>query len=249
MYAIGTLRRPVDRARMEHRTNAPRRRGRPQAASVKQYPNRIHELTRAHGLTYARVADATNSHEVTIANLANGKATLTFPWMQRLAKVFDVTPAEIVQKPLTEGLRRVRVTGAVEAGAWHESSLWPEDRQYDVLVPDDLTLRDRDLYAAEVRGESMNARYQNGSVVVFSKITGSAYGEIVDGRRYHIRLTRPDGTVEDTVKTLVRDAKGAYWLKPESDDPRFQEWLPLDGPPGCTVELLGRARFAVQREE
>lgn len=214
-------------------------------APARSYPNRIHELTKLRGLTYADVADALGAHTITIAKLATDKIELTHDWMKRLAKVFDVSPAEIIERPAAAGLRRVRVRGTLQAGAFSESFEWPHDDQYDVMVRDDPALRRAELYAGEIEGASMNLRYPPGSVVIMS----AGGSDLVPGRRYHVRITRADGTAEDTIKTLERSADGRYWLKPESSDPEYQAWIPLDGQPDTTVELIGRVRFAYQRED
>jgi hypothetical protein len=226
------------------RTHAkPRARG-----AGRVYPNRIAELTKARGLTYAALGDLVDAHEVTIANLATGSQGLTHEWMIRLAGPLGVQPEEIISKPIADGMRRVRVRAFLEAGDWGETHEWSDDDQYDVIIVDDPALRGASLYAAEIRGQSMNLRYPERSIAVFSRIVGRP-NEIISGRRYHIRRTRPDGMIEETIKTLIRDDAGRYWLKPESSSPEHQAWIPLDGDKDATVEIVGRARFVVHRED
>lgn len=216
-------------------------------------PNRIKELTRAAKTTYAKIAEHFGVHEVTIANLARGKARggtdLTQEWMEKLGAYFGVPSHEIITKPLVAGLRRVKVTGALAAGAWREGFNYDPEDAFDVLIPDEESLRLISLYAGKIEGPSMNKRYADGSVLVFSYV-GASPSDIQVGGRYHVRRTQPDGMVEDTVKTLVKDeTTGKFWLMPESTDPAHQEWIPLEGAKGTTVELVGRVRYAVQREE
>lgn len=206
-------------------------------------------MTKARGLTYADVAEEAGVHEITIAKLATGKQNMTLEWMRRLAKIYGCTPAEVVWHPPAAGLRRVTVTGILQAGAWSAGEPLSETDRYDVMVPDDARLRAVSLYGGEIRGESMNLRYPEGAVVVMSPIAGTAPREIIPGRRYHVRRVRPDGSVEETIKTLAVDADGRYWLKPESDNPQFQAWISLDDGTDTTVELVGRVRFVVQRED
>lgn len=220
------------------------------APKVRRYPNRIHDLTKTAGLTYARVAEAlgNGTHEVTISNLANGKQELTQSWMERLAKVFAVEPADILRASMPSGLLRVRVTGLLRAGHWHESFELPESDQFDVMIQADRPLREADLYAGVIDGQSMNRIYPDKTVVVLSGKLQRP-GEIAVGKRYHVRQTRPDGSTEDTIKTLARSEDGRYWLKPESTEPEHQQWIPLDGGADATVELMGRVRFVVYRED
>lgn len=249
MHVISGVSREAHRVGMASRpmTKKPAR-----GASIESPPNRIKELTKAAGASYEKIAEHFGVHKVTIANLARGRAAggsdLTQEWMEKLAAYFGVPVHEIITKPLVAGLRRVKVTGELAAGAWREGSNYDPDDQFDVLIPDDEALRYISLYAGKVRGESMNKRYAAGSVLVFSYV-GDAVNDIIVGGRYHVKRTRNDGMVEDTIKTLTKDADGKYWLMPESTDPRFQEWIALEGENGTQVELIGRVRYAVQRED
>lgn len=242
------MRKPIGPRTARHAPAARPHRRALAAKPQRTYPNRIAEILHERGQTYAELGDAVDAHEITIAKLATGKQQLTFDWMKRLAAALGVAPQDIIAKPADSNLRRVRVRGALKAGDWAESHEWPDDDQYDVMVPDESSLRGLHLYGGEIAGESMNQRYPNRSVVVLSRI-GQRPGEIAVGKRYHVRLTRPDGQTEETVKTLVKDDEGRFWLKPESSHPEHQEWIPLDGKPGVVVELVGRVRFVVQREE
>jgi transcriptional regulator with XRE-family HTH domain len=224
----------------------------PSRAATGPAPNRIRELAERAKVTYDDLAAHFGVHKVTIANLARGKARggsdLTQEWMEKLGAFFGVPTEEIIAKPLVDGLRRVTVTGELAAGAWHEGFNYAAEDQFEVLIPDDENLRRIRLYAAKVQGNSMNLRYPQGSVVVLSYV-GDRPSDVGVGGRYHVKRTRVDGKAEDTIKTLVKDAEGQFWLKPESTDPQFQEWIPLDGKAGEQVELIGRVRYAVQREE
>jgi transcriptional regulator with XRE-family HTH domain len=213
----------------------------------KIYPNRIAELTKARGLTYAAVGDAVNAHEITIAKLANGNQELTLGWMQRLAKVFSVTPSEIITKAPGEGMRSVRVTGFLPATD-PEDATWPEGRRYDVMIPDDPALRGDQLYACEIRGESMDRKYPAGTVVILSRMDADKTSHLKEGRHYHVRRQRNGGAAEDSLKTLIK-VDGSFWLKPESSSPQHQEWIALFPTNGELVELIGRVRYSVQRED
>lgn len=217
------------------------------AVAPREKPNRIRELAKRHNLTYADIAEQLGTSETQIGRLASGGRKLTQEWMNRLAPVLKCEPAEIMQKPVAEGLRNVPVTGRVEAGIWAESHGLPEDDHYTVMVPDDPAFRSLTLYAREINGESMNKLYPHRSVIVLSNMLQRP-GEILPGKRYHVRVTRLDGTVEETIKTLSRGQNGTYWLIPESDSPEFTA-IPLDARDGEEVILLGRVRWAVRREE
>lgn len=247
-------------ARMPGSTGTTRRpRAHREAPPRKQRPNRIYELTKARGWTAAIVAEKVRAlaeargldhrlgtHEVTINRLSTSPS-ISQEWMELLGEIYQVPASEIIAPPPAAGLRRVRVKGALQAGEWAEQHEWPDDEQYDVMVPDDPALRGVPLYAGEIRGNSMNLRYPSGAIIIMSPLRQHP-GEITEGRRYHVRLTHADGNTEETIKTLVR-RDDRYWLKPESDDPEFQQWIALDGIPGATVELIGRVRGVYHRED
>lgn len=143
--------------------------------------------------------------------------------------------------------RMVYVKGYVQAGEWAETWEWGDDEVYSVPVPDDPALRPFELHAAETRGPSMNKRYPEKTVLVFTDlIETGAHLEL--GRRYIVERERADGMREATVKTLWRDEAGKVWLLPESTDPRYQEPIPIDGGEDDTVRVVGRVVYAVSRE-
>jgi hypothetical protein len=228
--------------------------------SKRPRPNRIFELTRARKWKYADVAERVRAiaaargdvarakvHTLTINRLATGEITLTQDWMNLLGEVFDVPSTEIITAPAADNLRRVAVCYALQARHWRRDSELPAAERYDIMIRSDPALHNLTLYAGEIRGQDTNLRYSPGSLAILSKIE-QAPGEIIEGRRYHVRVTRADGMIEDTIK-LMTAKEGQYWLRPESDHPDFQEWLPLTGKPGHTVEIVGRVRGVFFRED
>lgn len=208
--------------------------------------NRIKELLRERGKSNEWLADAVGAHPVTISKLISGRMDMTGTWMERLAKVFGVEPVEIIVPPVP--MRMVTVKAAVQAGVFTESVEWDESEWYQVPVPKDPEFDNVELFGAEVRGPSMNRRYANRSVVVCTAPWQDGEHP-VPGRRYVVQRSRPDGTVEVTVKLLHRDPEGGLWLLAESDDPRYQAPIPVQGDhDGEEIRVIGRVRYAVARE-
>jgi hypothetical protein len=109
-----------------------------------------------------------------------------------------------------------------------------------------------ELYAGEIRGLDVNTRYQPGAIVIVSKLEPGALHDpdmIPPGRRYHVRTARADGLIEDSIKLLSLGPEGQLWLRPESDHPAFQEWIPLTGRDGYHVEIVGRVRGVFLKED
>lgn len=213
-----------------------------QSKAPREYPNRIRELNKERGWNYDVLAEKVGSHPKTVGALATGKAEMTLTWMQRFARVYGVKAFEIIERPEIVNARRVPVIGRVRAGDWADSHAFNPQAQRVITIPNDDEVSRLDLYALQIEGESMNRLYASGSIVVLSRLSQRP-GEIVAGKRYHVVRTRGD-LVEDTIKTLVRDGSGEYWLQPESNSPAFSAF-PLEGEEGTTVELRGRVRRAL----
>lgn len=207
--------------------------------------NRIKELRKRRGLTQAEVAASLPLGLVNYNKLENGKTALTLSRMQRLAEILDCEPFELISD--IRPLRTVHVRAHVEAGSWVESYEWPEDDWYDVAVPDDPHLSGVKLYGAETRGASMNRRYPEGSVVVFTDAIETEE-DIEIGKRYIVERERADGLREATVKTLFRDEVGKLWLLPDSTDPRHQAPIQIDGGDDDTIRIIGKVVYSVQRD-
>jgi len=143
--------------------------------------------------------------------------------------------------------RAVRVKGKIGAGPFRETWQWEDDEQYDVVVPLDETLDKVALYGGVTCGPSMNRRYPEGTVVVFTDAM-ETQEPLVPGARYVIERERPDGLREATIKLLHRDDFGRFWMVPESTHPDFQLPMPIDGDNGDVIRIVGRVRFAVIRE-
>ena len=205
---------------------------------------RIKEVLAAKKMTQAELAEALGMHAVNLNRLVNGVIDVNMKRIDEIARILQVRPEELIASP---AVRNVLVRGHVQAGAWAETWEWHDDDRYTVPVPVDDTLQPYTLYGAETRGPSMNRRYPEGTVLVFTDAIETGE-EPQAGKRYIVERARADGMREATVKTLWRDENAKLWLLPESDDPRFQEPIPLDGGEDDTIRIVGRVRYAVSRE-
>lgn len=207
---------------------------------------RIKDIRKRQGLTQAQVADALGIHLTNYNKLENGTADLSLSRMEQISKVLHVEPSELISTGT--GTRKVIVKQGVAAGIWAESPVWSEDEWYDVSVPDDPDLRRFTLHGAEMQGPSMNRRYPEGSALIYTSMVETAEDVIV-GKRYIVEIERSDGLREATVKKLWRDEQGKFWLLPESNDPRYQQPIDIDGAEGDVIRIVGRVRYSVQRED
>lgn len=200
----------------------------------------------ARGLSQADIAAALGIATENYNKLENGKTELTYSRMKQLADILHVDPVDLISEH--QGTRTVRVRAFVEAGMWEEAHEWAEDDWYEVSVPDAPDLRPYQLYGVETRGPSMDKVYPEGTVVVFTSMIERP-SQLEVGKKYIIERERADGMREATVKTLARDDTGKYWLLPESNDPRFQKPIEIDGIEGDLIKIIGKVVYSVRRED
>ncbi|WP_245492213.1 LexA family transcriptional regulator [Mesorhizobium sp. M4A.F.Ca.ET.020.02.1.1] len=207
----------------------------------------IAKIRDAKGLSQSELADRLGMHVTNLNKIERGKSSPAMARYEQIAAELGVSVAQLFAESPDLGTRSVTVKGFVQAGHWAETWEWGDDDQYQVPIEDDPALRPFMLHAAETRGPSMNKRYPERTVLVFTDIieTGAA---LELGKRYIVERERADGMREATVKTLWRDDAGKIWLLPESDDPRFQQPIPIEGNEDDTVRVIGRVVGSWSRE-
>lgn len=214
----------------------------------RQVITNIAKIRKAKGISQVDLAERLGIHVTNLNRIEKGKAKPDLSRYEQIATELGVAVDDLISdSPVAPETRLVTVKGFVQAGAWAETWEWDGDDAYSVAIPDDPALRSFTLYAAEARGPSMNRRYPEGTVLIFTDIIERG-ASLELGKRYIIERERADGLREATVKTLWRDEAGKMWLLPESTDPRFQEPIPVEGGEDDTVRIIGRVRYAVSRE-
>ena len=133
-------------------------------------------------------------------------------------------------------LEPVLVRGAVQAGVWRDGTEWDGDDWYAVTVPADRRFPGIDRFALEVRGQSMNRHYPDGTIVICVRYGDIGRGPDEGERVVCLRRSRQTGEFEATIKEYRRDDKGRHVLWPRSSDPEFQQPIVL---PGDTVPVGG----------
>lgn len=203
------------------------------------------------GLGPVEAATKAGLERTYIRDIVQGKKlSIRTDKLESLARALHLEAADLGVSKSTaarDTIRRVIVKGFVQAGYWAETWEWGDDDQYSVPVPDDPALQPFTLFAAEARGPSMNKRYPDQTVLVFTDAVETG-ASLELGKRYIVERERADGMREATVKTLWRDEAGKIWLLPESSDPRFQEPIPIEGGEDDTVRVVGRVVYAVSKE-
>jgi len=209
--------------------------------------NRLREFREGAKLSRAALAERMGSGESTITKIELGERNLTAGMAIRAAPHLGCSPSDLEpedvtrvfdQSDLTEQenatlppqprikmgqIKPVAVIDYVQAGDWRETLGLPHDEQYNVPVFDDRYNSD-DLFGVELRGDSMDKEYKEGTVLVCRKFDPT--GELPPvGKHVIVRRRSPEGLYETTVKALETDDHGRGWLVPKSTN---NEWEPVE---------------------
>ena len=154
-----------------------------------------------------------------------------FDTFAAIAAALDMTADELLgNAPPAVDLKPIQVVGAVQAGRFTDALEWPLADRYSIAVPVPEGLRHLQPYGVEVRGDSMNELYPQGTVAVVVKLIKLGR-DPMDGERV-VCIRRGDGEdFEATIKELRRRADGSWWLYPRTTNPELmQPWRLRGGP-------------------
>ncbi|GAB4527185.1 MAG: hypothetical protein Tsb0019_29230 [Roseibium sp.] len=114
--------------------------------------------------------------------------------------------------------------GQVAAGLWMEAGLFESDAVRETTIAGDLRFPSKSQYLLQINGESLNRIARNGDLILCLDFADAGI-EVKSGDLVVVERSRDGGhTIERTAKRIVR-RDGMIELRPESDDPRFQEPL------------------------
>lgn len=160
----------------------------------------------------------------------------------RYARFFRVKPewllyGKVPADNVIELGPRLFVVGEVAAGVFKEA--WKRDEEdweaFTGRPGVDAPMRER--FGLLVTGDSMNDPYPEGTILECVNYYGDY--EIPSGKRVIVQRTKLDGTLEATVKELVRDSDGIEWLVPRSKNPVHQAFRGDEPGPGIArVEII-----------
>jgi SOS-response transcriptional repressor LexA len=199
----------------------------------------LRDFIKEQGLKIARWAKDSAVDKNSIYNFLNGHSqALDLRTYAKLARSAAV-PLHRLTGDMPEPTSPVPiwVVGYVQAGMFREAVEWDRSRWYEVDVPVPERFR-RVAKALEIRGNSMNLEYPDGSVAIWVDILDSRPAR--HGDHVVVYAHRPDGKVEATIKELRID-RTTRWLWPRSDDPTHQTPMNIDDPPEgiSVVEVKG----------
>lgn len=172
---------------------------------------------------------------------------------ERYARFFRTTPEWLLygktnsDKVVTLG-PQLYVIGKVAAGVFKEAWKLHPDEWEAFTGRADIAAPVQKRFGLRVEGDSMDELYPPGTIL---ECVEYSYREpIPSGKRVIVQRTRADGTVEATVKELVRDDEGVEWLRPRSSNPRYRTFRgdKPDSPEITRVEIIGVVVSSIRAE-
>lgn len=176
------------------------------------------ELARRAGVSY----DILNKYERGDINQPNDDVLAKIAEALGTTTVFLRYGGSSKREPVASTLSGLKIHGEVAAGMWLESTLFEEETVVDSPIGGDARYPISAQYLLRVRGESLNKVAQDGDLLLCADYFGTGI-DIKEGDIAIVERSRDEGaTIERTAKRLIRK-NGEIELRPESNDPRFQE--------------------------
>lgn len=170
----------------------------------------------------------------------------------RYARFYRVKPewllyGKVPADTVTELGPRLFVVGEVAAGVFKEAWKYDEADWEAFTGRPGVDAPVRDRFGLVVAGDSMDLLYPRGTILECVNYFGDE--PIPSGKRVIVQRTKLDGTVEATVKELVRDSEGVEWLVPRSSNPMHQAFRgDRPGPGIAHVEIIAVVVASIRPE-
>lgn len=190
---------------------------------MKILARKIKELRLGMGLRQHEFANKIDASQSSVSKWETGKDMPDRENIVKIANLAGQTPSEFMglSSPTSSTGRKVYVCGELAAGRWVEAIEWPEEDKYEVSVALPENLSSVPLQGFVVRGDSMDRRYPDGSIVYVAPIR-SVPGAPKNGDDVMVMRFDSSGTVEGTLKEYCLDINNKAWLWPRSTSPEHQ---------------------------
>lgn len=208
---------------------------------------------RARYTSAKSAAEAMGVSVATYIQHENGTRGIPADRAERYGRFFRVAPEWLLYgrqrgEEHAELGPRLFVKGEVAAGVWKEAWEFEPDEWEMFTGRADVASPMQDRFGLRVVGRSMDDIYPPGTIIECIRYHGEDI--IPSGKRVVVQRHRIDGTIETTVKELIRTGDGTEWLRPRSSDPSF---LPFRGdepdtPDVQSIEIIGIVVASIRPE-
>lgn len=206
--------------------------------TLREFGRRLKAKRKELGLDQAQLAPRFGADQSTLSKLEKGTQEPRHKHLLALSEFLEMDFAELTNlerdpDPSDGYQMAARLVGVVQAGAWVESLEIPPSEQELLFLPSPRQAVDFECQAFEVRGDSMDLVFPEGTIV-FAIPTIANGLRPADGDRVIVSRRNDDGEYEATVKEYRIDTENPKfpraWLHPRSSNPEWQEPLPADDP-------------------
>ena len=188
--------------------------------------NRLRAARTARRLTQRQLAARVGTTLQQISRLERGERRLTLDWVRRMAVALDCSEMELLGAGTTPAAP-IMVRGAVVADLWHDAPEWPAEQWYPVPVPEDRRFADAARFGLLVRGNAMNRRYPDGSILICIALD-QLVSPPASGQRVICHRRR---AADDRIEVAARELRyhdGRTWLWFDSTAPEYQQSIPME---------------------
>jgi transcriptional regulator with XRE-family HTH domain len=183
------------------------------------------------GMTQQQLADATGKTRGAVAQWESGEVRPRHSTLTLIAKA-TTKSLRWIESGVDEAHSGLWVVGEVAAGLWKEATAMLKPYSLPVTPDPNYPADAQRLY--RIVGNSVNRVAQDGDYIVCLDILAAnetpVNGDFVVVRRLE------HGKAEYTAKRYYRE-NGAAKLRPESDDPDFQDDIELIGDDGVEIQI------------
>ncbi|WP_417790310.1 LexA family protein [Terasakiella pusilla] len=222
---------------------------------LKTFAERIEWARQSKGLTLEQLGAICGNTKAAAKKWVSGAGQPSAAKFNKLARALDVTAEWLITGHDTRTNRpqptqqkipdtMLPIIGSVQAGVFQPALQYDGDwERVPFITPSGYN--SKDFYILRVVGDSMDAHYPDGTMIVCCKLR--AYnGALVEGR--HIIVERrdeySDGS-EATVKELVHDIANSQWLlMPKSSNPKYKP-IPIPNGNGDILDFAGRDDLSI----
>jgi len=201
---------------------------------------KIKNLRKQLGWTQEELGKKVGYPQGTVAKWENDKQAPRSDALGKLAELAGETRLQFIgQEPVPMSDmpgRRVEVITDIQAGAWRSSPEWDQSDRYEASVILPRSFDNIPIHAAEVKGDSMNMLYPDGSLVFICPLENFP-GGLRSGLPV-VAINHDHGAYEVTLKEYVVDEKGEKWLVPRSTSLEHQQPVKFDKR-NNVVEIVG----------
>lgn len=202
----------------------------------------IREWRKKRKLTQGALADLLDTSVSKVSKLETQAQRVDEVWIAKLASALQISPADLFRSPeqlanaeVKDELapapiyfQQIPILGEVAAGAWLEvDPLKTEEEPTDWLpFSPDPQLNLNSAFVLKVHGTSLNKIAPEGSLLVCTPYAGQ---ELSDGDLTIVERARDGGSLIEVTAKRVRQPNGHFELWPESNDPKWQTPIVLNG--------------------